>query len=91
MVFELIISSIVTLIKAVLSVLPSVPATPTAVISGGQWAIDQIVSVVSLLTMLFSAPLFVAMVAVGGSIIAFEAVYHVVMWVLKKVPMISIR
>lgn len=90
MVIEFIVDSFVTMILAVFNLLPTIPATPQAVIDGGQWAIDLIVGSVSLLRMVFSTPLLIAMLAIGGGIVAFEAVYHIVMWVLKKIPMAAI-
>jgi len=91
MIIDFILDIFKTVYTTVLGVLPNLPQTPQAVIDGGQWAIDQITAVGSLLEMIVSTPLLVATMVVVAGIYLFEFVYHSVMWVLKKIPMLAIK
>lgn len=78
-------------VMALFDLLPSVPAVPEAVSSGGDWVINAISSASGLLTALFTAPLLAAAVFIMIGILTFEQVYHTVLWVAKKIPFLSIK
>jgi hypothetical protein len=81
----------VSFIKLVFTPLPTVAATPTSVIDGGTWITDQISAVVSVFNMVYGATLFSALILIILAIINFEWIYHTLMWVIKKIPMINIK
>lgn len=91
MIIEFIVRNMVTMLKSIFGILPNVPTTPVAIVNAGSWASDQIVQVVSLLRMVYSTSLFNALLVIGVAIIGFESVYHLVMWIIRKIPMLSIK
>lgn len=91
MIIEFIVQRTIDLIILVMDLIPDVPDMPSAIVAGGDWAIEQVVGVSSFLVQLFSPPLFSAMLIVGITLISFDTIYHTVLWVLKKIPALSIR
>lgn len=91
MILEFIVRNMVSMLKTIFGVLPNVPATPAIIVTSGNWATDQVVQVVSLLRMVYSTPLFNALLVVAVGIISFESVYHLIMWIIRKIPMLSIK
>ena len=75
MILEFIIRNTFTMIRNIMSILPTVPPIPTAISDGGTWAIDQVTQVVSLLRMVYSTPLFNALIVIAIAIISFESVF----------------
>lgn len=78
-------------LKAVFGILPSVPATPDSIVSGGEWVTNTIASVISVLQYVYTAPLLTAIILVIVGILAFESIYHLVMWVVRKIPFLNIH
>jgi hypothetical protein len=91
MILDFIIEQFCNFTGAVLSVLPDVPPTPQAVIDGGQWVISTIGGVIGILNMIYTPAIMTAVVVIAVGIFNFEWLYHSVMWVLKKIPMINIK
>lgn len=91
MVVTFIIHSMLSLIQTVLGVLPNVPATPQAVIDGGTWIVNQVAGVVSLLNVIFSSTLMTATIVIVVAMFTFEWIYHTVMWIVRKIPMINVK
>jgi hypothetical protein len=91
MVFDFIVSIFVGITTTILAVLPSVPATPQGIVDGGQWIIDQVASVISVLNMLFTPALMATIVVVIIAMFSFEGIYHATMWVIRKIPVINIK
>jgi hypothetical protein len=91
MIIDFSIKVLVGFVKAVMGILPNVPATPSAVVSGGNWVMTTITSVISVLSMLLSPALLTACVLVIVGLINFQWIYHTVMWVVRKIPVINIK
>jgi len=91
MIINFIIHTILVTIQSIFSVLPTIPATPTALSDGGQWIIDQIVLLTSVLRMFLGTTLFTAIIVVLIAIFTFEWIYHTVMWIVRKIPVINIK
>lgn len=91
MILDFIIHVLTATVQAVLGILPNLPATPTAIIDGGQWFIDQIIGVISVLTTILTPALVAAVVVVLVARLSFEHIYHGVMFILRKIPMINIK
>jgi hypothetical protein len=91
MIINFIVSTLFTCIEAILGILPNVAATPDAIVSGGQWVTDQVANVISVLTMVFTAPLLTACVVCIVGMFSFEWIYHSVMWIIRKIPVVNIK
>lgn len=91
MIFTFIIHALLSLVTTLFSVLPTLAATPEAVITGGQWVIDTIYGVVSMFRMIYGSALMTAIVVVIVGLFSFEWIYHTVMWIVRKIPMINMK
>jgi hypothetical protein len=85
------ISVMIGFVKVVLGILPNVPATPSAIVDGGNWVTSTIGGVISVLSMLLTPALLAAVVLVIVGLINFQWIYHTVMWVVRKIPMVNIK
>ncbi len=91
MIIDLMISVMIGFVKVVLGILPNVPATPSAIVDGGNWVTSTIGGVISVLSMLLTPALLAAVVLVIVGLINFQWIYHTVMWVVRKIPMVNIK
>ncbi len=87
MIFQAFISILFQAIMGLFSVLPNVPATPQAVVDGGNWIVNTIVSIASVLQVLYTPALLTAIIAVTVALFSFERAYHAIIWVVKKLPL----
>ena len=91
MIIEFIVNSLISVLKTVFSPLPNVPATPSAIVSGATWVTTTISGVVSLLRYVYGDALFTAIIVVVVALLNFEWIYHSLMWVVRKIPMVNIK
>lgn len=91
MIVAFIVHIIIGTVKLILGVLPTVAATPQAIVDGGTWITDQIAGVISVLRYVLTDALLWACIAVVIGMFTFEMAYHAVMWVIRKIPMINIK
>jgi hypothetical protein len=91
MIIDFFINAMVSFTKTVFGIMPSVPATPQAIIDGGGWITETIGSVISVLNMLYSPALLAACMVVIIAMFNFELIYHALMWILRKIPMINMK
>lgn len=80
-----------TWFDTIASGLPTLPAIPSAVSSGGTWIIDTIGGVISILNFIYSPTLLAAIVVIAVALLAFDTVYNVIMWVIRKVPILNVH
>jgi len=91
MIINFIVNVVLGAIQAIFSILPSAPATPSAVSSGGTWVTDTITDVISFFRMIFTGTLLDAALIIIVAIFTFPLIYKTVMWILRKIPMISVN
>jgi hypothetical protein len=91
MIFNFIIHSMLLMVQSIFSILPTIPATPTAITSGAGWVTDQIVSIISILRMVYGSALLSAIVVILIAILNFEWIYHTSMWIIRKIPVLNIK
>lgn len=91
MIFTTLFNMVLGVVKGILSILPAFPATPTFIVTGVAtlftWlsgGLEFLSFFVRLNTIVTLAPL-VILIAEG------EDIYHMVMWVLKKLPFVNIN
>lgn len=91
MITDFMITILTGSVQLILGVLPDVADTPSAIVDGGDWIIDQITSVISVLSMVLTPALLTATIVVAVGMLLFDNIYHGVMWVLRKIPILNIK
>ena len=91
MIFLLLLIMMFSVIELILGILPNAPATPAAVISGGDWMINTIGGVIAVLNYVFSPALMVAIMVVVTAMFTWEYIYSATMWLVRKLPMLHIN
>jgi hypothetical protein len=78
-------------VTALFGILPNVPATPTSISSGGDWVINSVAGIASVLQQIYTPVLLTAIIVVVLVLFNFERIYFLVLWVLKKIPALNIK
>jgi|GEM_PF-570926 len=68
-----------------------IPAMPASITGATSWITDTIGATTSVLRYIYGSALFDALIAVIAAIWGFELIYHIIMWVLRKIPILSIK
>jgi len=89
MVIQFLLDLIVSLFVGLLSVIPALPAMPSEIIAGGDWLIDKVVDVNGIVRMFYGDVLFTIIIGSVVLLWQFENVYHLTMWVVRKLPISS--
>lgn len=90
MIIEAVLGALIWLITAMLSVFPSLPATPTAITGATGWILGQIQNYMPVMHMIWGQAFFVSAMTLVLAIYVFEYLYHPVMWAIKKIPFIGV-
>lgn len=91
MIIEYLIYALLGVVKLLFGILPDLPDTPETIVNGGDWIIETIGGVISVLTFFLSPALMVACMFVIVAMFTFEHVYHGLMWILRKIPILNIK
>jgi hypothetical protein len=91
MITNTIIHVVMSAVSALLSILPTLPAMDSGVVSAGSWVTTQVGAVIAVLNWIFTPSLMAAIVVIIVALFNFEWVYHSVMWIVHKIPIISVR
>jgi hypothetical protein len=91
MIFDTLITGIFALITTVLGVLPSLPAIPTDITTPMESFFTFVHDGAAILDMVLTTPLLTAAILVIAGTLAFEQIYHGVMWLVRKIPMINMK
>jgi len=86
MIFEALFTLISVLLQSVLGILPDLPAVSTSISDAGDWIIDIVGSVMFVPFHLLGVSFTLAMFGALVLLIAFDQIYHTVMWILRKLP-----
>lgn len=90
MIFQFILDAILATVTAIFTVLPSAPALPSAISTAGTWVVTQVSNSIAFLNMIYGTTLLAAIIVVAIGIFTFEWIYHTVMWIIHKVPLIGV-
>jgi len=90
MIVEFLVNTVYTMFQLLFSIIPDLPPMPAEIVTASQWIIDQVIVVTSVLNMVLSTPLLIAIIVVHGGMMAFETVYHFILWILRKIPVLGI-
>lgn len=91
MILMAIIDFFFDVLQAIMSVLPTIPSVPTAISDGGTWVVTTIEDVIAILRLFYGSTLLNAIVVVCVAILTFEWIYHGIMWIVRKIPMINMK
>lgn len=91
MITNTVLHVIMLAITALLSILPTLPAMDSGVVSAGAWVTTQVSNTISVLNWIFGSTLLAAIMVVVLALFNFEWVYHSIMWIVHKIPMINVR
>jgi len=86
MIVTLFIEAVAGLIILIASVLPDIPAMPTAISDIGTTLSTLIVSGWATIAGFLGIPFMIAMTVIIIGIMNFEHIYHLSMWVIRKLP-----
>lgn len=79
------------LMAFVFGIFGDLPATPGWLENVADGAINLMSFGIYTLSWLFTAELFFGTLIIVGAVIAWEPVYHLAMWVLRKIPILNIK
>lgn len=90
MVLTYIIHLVLDWFGSLISILPAIPAAPDSFVQGGEWIIDSLSSIISLIKFFFVDGFVAAASAALVAIIFFKQGYQLTMWILRKIPGLGI-
>lgn len=91
MIIQFVLDILLGVVKLIFSVLPTVPAMPSAITSASSWVTDQISNAMSIINMVYGDTLMAAITIVIVAMFTFEWLYHSAMWIIRKVPIWNIE
>lgn len=91
MIYVLIITAAIALLAGVFVLMPDLPPIPSAIDTSINTALDLMQQGIYLIAYLIGAPLFYATIVVLIAVFAFEPIYHLIIWVLRKIPVLGIK
>lgn len=86
MIVEFLMSVISALVQGVLGLIPSIPAMPGWVDTAADYLLNSLAGVVGILVYLYTSQLFLFVLTTFVVIIGFEHLYHLAMWIIRKLP-----
>lgn len=91
MIINGILSIILNFLTGLFVLVPTFPAIDPSIASAGTWITNFLSEGVAFAQFIFGVTFYDAVIAVAVAIWAFEPVYHSLMWVLRKIPILSIK
>lgn len=80
----------IALLLAVFALIPPLPETPEAIVTAADALTNFVQHIYFIGAYIFSPILFTAAVTIAFAVFAFEPLYHGTMWILRKIPGVSI-
>lgn len=91
MLIDWLLTAVQTLITSVFGILPSLPPMPDPIINAGNWFVATVGSIVGLLRYFYTPVFFDILMVLFIAFLAFEQIYHLTMWILKKIPVVNVK
>lgn len=89
MIIEALVSMFLTMANGILSVLPDLPALDTPIQNAGNWVITLLNDFASVPIMIYGGQLFTAICAMLVIYYAYEFVYKLTIWFMRKIPFVN--
>jgi hypothetical protein len=86
MIFELLFQAVQVFIELILTIIPTVPPMPQAIVDATATIFDITQNVGGIVVEIYGQELFTAIMFVSIGIIQFDNIYHLVLWVIRKIP-----
>ena len=86
-----IIIAVVALLTTVFVVMPDLPATPEFLISLQDGFNNILLQTIQFIRYFLSPQLTFVMLVVVAAVFASEPIYHGIMWILRKIPVLGIK
>ena len=90
MIFQVIIDALVSVIKVALSFI-NLPQMPQGIQNGVNWLFDQLEGAVSVIGFFVNWDTILILLPLLLLVVNLDKVYNFVMWILRKIPMLSIK
>jgi len=87
MIFQFLIGVFVAFLTFIFGLFPSIPAMPAEIVSGTTYFLNLIGGVVGVISYLVTPPIFIFAFTTIIVILNFEAVYHLAIFLLRKLPL----
>lgn len=91
MIIDWILTAVQTLITTVFGILPNLPAMPQVIVDAGNWFVNTVTSMAHLFAYFYTPTFFNIVLVLLGLLLGFEQIYHLTMWIIKKVPVINVK
>jgi len=91
MIFTAVLVAILFLLNSVLSLLPDLPDMPEVIVNASSWILQYIAIGADLAVAVLGQAFLNAILLVIVLLFTYEQVYHLVIWVLRKIPVIGIH
>lgn len=86
-----IIIAAIALLTAVFVTMPNLPPTPEVLVAIQNGFNDLLLMSIQFIRYFLSPQLTFVMLVVVGAVFASEPVYHGIMWILRKIPVLGIK
>ena len=87
MIIDILLETMLSVITTVFSWL-NIPQMNPAVVSAANFMVNMIGNVSAFLKYVYSEPLYLAIVAMAVVLLAFDQIYHLVMFILRKLSLV---
>jgi len=91
MVYVVLILAAVALLSFAFGLLGNLPATPDWLVGTSSLLVEYISWPVHILASILNDHLFYGSLIIVAAVMAWEPVYHSIMWVLRKIPILGIK
>lgn len=91
MIFDFLLAAAYALITGPISLIPDLPPMPAEIVSGLSTTNDLLFASVGFLKQLYSPLLFNLLLMLSIALLLFDQVYWFVMYILRKIPFLSIK
>lgn len=91
MIIDWILDATQTLLTTVFSILPNLAPMPPQIIAACDWLIDMVGHSAGILKYIYTPVMFNLIVGLVISLLLFDQIYHLGMWIIKKIPVINVK
>lgn len=91
MIIDAILGAGGAVILLIVNLLPELPSMPTAITEPTTSFLSVVGKGLGFVQYLYGAELFIALIVVAVAIMQFERIYHFVLFIVKKIPILNIK
>jgi len=91
MIIDAMVHGILSVVETIMSIFPTLPPIDSSIVTAGNWIVTTVGEGAAFASFVYGSTLLAALVGVAIVVWAFEPIYHVVMWVIKKIPFLNVH